>query len=117
MRRLFTLIHIFLFISAILFGQELSVQSFYLANKDLTANTPGTMVHDQNGNVCALIKVETTLKGFTFDVGVLGMYCGSDTVEIDYATGEIFPNARGIGRVHVCSDCMRQQRHKKTGRI
>ena len=31
------------------------------------------MVHDQNGNVCALIKVETTQKGFTFDVGVLGV--------------------------------------------
>ncbi len=73
MRRLFTLIHIFLFIPAILFGQELSVQSFYLADKDLTANTPGTMVKDQNGEVCALIKVETTLKGFTFDVGVLGV--------------------------------------------
>lgn len=73
MRRLFTLIHIFLFIPAILLGQELSVQSFYLADKDLTANTPGTMVKDQNGEVCALIKVETTQKGFTFDVGVLGV--------------------------------------------
>ena len=73
MRRLFTLIHIFLFIPAILLGQELSVQSFYLADKDLTANTPGTMVKDQNGEVCALIKVEATQKGFTFDVGVLGV--------------------------------------------
>ena len=54
-------------------AQELSVQSFMLAETDLTANTPGTMVHDQNGNVCALIKVETTQKGFTFDVGVLGV--------------------------------------------
>ena len=54
-------------------AQELSVQSFTLAETDITANTPGTMVHDQNGNVCALIKVETTQKGFTFDVGVLGV--------------------------------------------
>ena len=54
-------------------AQEMSVKSFYLAETDLTANTPGTMVHDQNGNVCALIKVETTHKGFTFDVGVLGV--------------------------------------------
>ena len=51
----------------------MGVQSFYLAETDLTANTPGTIVHDQNGNVCALIKVETTQKGFTFDVGVLGV--------------------------------------------
>ena len=45
------------------------------------------------------------------------MSCGAETVEIDYAPGEIFPCARGIGRVHVCSDCLRQQRHKKIGRI
>ena len=54
-------------------AQEMSVQSFYLAETDLTANTPGTMVHDQNGNVCALIKVETTHDGFNFDVGALGV--------------------------------------------
>lgn len=54
-------------------AQELAVQSFVLAETDLTANTPGTMVQDQNGNVCALIKVETTQNGFTFDVGVLGV--------------------------------------------
>ena len=54
-------------------AQELAVQSFVLAETDLTANTPGTMVHDQNGNVCALIKVETSHDGFTFDVGSLGV--------------------------------------------
>lgn len=54
-------------------AQELSVKSFHPAETDLTANTPGTMVYDQNGNVCALIKVETTLDGFSFDVGSLGI--------------------------------------------
>lgn len=54
-------------------AQELAVQSFMLAETDLTANTPGTMVQDQNGNVCALIKVETTVDGFSFDVGSLGV--------------------------------------------
>lgn len=49
------------------------MKSFYLAETDLTANTPGTMVQDQNGNVCALIKVETTADGFSFDVGSLGV--------------------------------------------
>jgi hypothetical protein len=62
----------------------MSVKSFYLAENDLTANTPGTMVHDQNGNVCALIKLETTQKGFTFDVGISGVM---STVE---KTGEIW---------------------------
>lgn len=51
----------------------MSVKSFYLAETDLTANTPGTIVNDQNGDICALIKVETTQKGFTFDVGILGV--------------------------------------------
>ena len=55
------------------FAQEFSVKQFFLAETDLTANTPGTMVEDQNGNPCALIKVETTLDGYTFNVGVLGV--------------------------------------------
>ena len=71
MKKLFILI--LLSIATIAHGQEMSVKSFYLAETDLTANTPGTMVYDQNGNVCALIKVETTLDGFSFDVGSLGV--------------------------------------------
>lgn len=54
-------------------AQNIAVESFVLAQTDLTANTPGTMYKDQNGEVCALIKVETTQKGFTFDVGVMGV--------------------------------------------
>ena len=71
MKKLFILI--LLSIATFAHGQEMSVKSFYLAETDLTANTPGTMVYDQNGNVCALIKVETTLDGFSFDVGSLGV--------------------------------------------
>lgn len=54
-------------------AQEMSVRQFFEAPTDLTANTPGTMVKDQNGEVCALIKVETTLDGFSWDVGSLGV--------------------------------------------
>ncbi|MBO5978931.1 MAG: PEGA domain-containing protein [Bacteroidales bacterium] len=68
----------------LLYAQQFSVNSFFLAETDLTANTPGTMVYDQNGNLCALIKVETTMKDFTFDVGVLGI---ASTV---YEPGEIW---------------------------
>ena len=71
MKKLFILI--LLSIATLTHGQEMSVKSFYLAETDLTANTPGTMVYDQNGNVCALIKVETTVDGFSFDVGSLGV--------------------------------------------
>lgn len=45
-------------------AQSLAVESFELAPNDLTANAPGTMVYDQNGNVCALIKIETPHDGF-----------------------------------------------------
>lgn len=65
-------------------AQEMTVKSFYLAETDLTAMTRGTMEYDQNGNLCALIKVETTLKDFTFEVGVLGI---TKTV---FQTGEIW---------------------------
>ena len=54
-------------------AQEMSVRSFTLAETDLTANTPGTSMLDQNGEPCALIKVETTQTGFSFDVGTLGV--------------------------------------------
>ena len=74
MKRLYWIIlTILLFIPSILHGQELKIKSFYLAETDLTANTPGTMEYDQNGNLCALIKVETVLDGFTFDVGTMGI--------------------------------------------
>lgn len=72
MKRFYFLL-ILILIPGTLLSQEFSVKSFYLAETDLTANTQGTMVHDQNGNPCALIKVETTLNGYTFDVGVLGV--------------------------------------------
>lgn len=54
-------------------GGEMSVLSFYLAETDLDANTAGTMMYDQNGEVCAIIKLETSLDGFAFDVGSLGV--------------------------------------------
>ena len=57
----------------ILGAQNISVSSFRLLETDLTANTAGTMEHDQNGEVAALIKVVTTQTGFSFDGGSLGI--------------------------------------------
>ena len=54
-------------------AQNISVASFTLDEKDLTANLAGTSVEDQNGQKCALLRIQTTEKGFTFDVGVLGI--------------------------------------------
>lgn len=52
-------------------AQHITVESFDPAPYDLTANLEGTTVYDQNGNECALIRIQTTQKGFSFDVGLL----------------------------------------------
>ena len=55
-------------------AQNISVADFYFAENDLTARYHGTSMEDQNGNLCAIIKVETTEKGlWSFDVGALGV--------------------------------------------
>ena len=57
-----------------LLAQGIQVTDFSFDEKDLTANIAGTEVIDpNNGRKCALIKVHTTQKGFTFDVGALGV--------------------------------------------
>lgn len=66
------------------YAQNMSVESFRLLSNDLTANTPGTMVRDQNGDVSALIKVVTTETGFVFDGGMLGI------VDTQQKTGEVW---------------------------
>ena len=58
---------------AVISAQNISVASFKLLENDLTANTHGTMVLDQNGEVAALIKIVTTEKGFVFDGGMVGI--------------------------------------------
>ncbi|MBQ0056498.1 MAG: SUMF1/EgtB/PvdO family nonheme iron enzyme [Bacteroidales bacterium] len=52
---------------------QIAVESFELDEFDGTANRRETQVFDLDGNPCALIKVETTLKGLSFDTGVLGI--------------------------------------------
>lgn len=83
MKKLFTILILFA-CSLLTHAQELSVKSFSLAETDLTAMTQGSMIKDQNGNPCALIKLETTIDGFTFDVGVLGVR------EVKRVAGEIW---------------------------
>lgn len=53
-------------------AQDISVTEFYLAEHDLTANGRNAVM-DQNGDKCALIRVQTTQKGFQFDVGSAGI--------------------------------------------
>ena len=65
---------LFLLIPFVAFGQDkIAVADFALAPKDLTAIQQGTLLADQNGEKCAIIKVKTTEKGFTFDIGSLAV--------------------------------------------
>ena len=59
--------------SLTIYSQGIAVEKFEAAPNDLTANKQGTVVYDQNGDVCALIRIQTTQKGFSFDVGSLGI--------------------------------------------
>lgn len=54
-------------------AQKISVSRFILAESDLTAQNRNTSVEDQNGDKCALIRIQTTQKGFSFDVGSAGV--------------------------------------------
>lgn len=73
MRKFFVALLLLAFVATVQ-AQHIAVKDFYYAENDLTARTHGTSEEDQNGNLCALIKVETTEKGmWTFDVGMLGV--------------------------------------------
>ncbi len=61
---------------ALPFCAQIEVVSFEHLQTDLTANTKGTTVYDQNGEKCALIKIRTipiVVKDFIYDVGRLGI--------------------------------------------
>ena len=79
------------------YSQGIAVEKFEAAPEDLTANLQGTQVLDQNGDVCALIRIQTTQKGFVFDVGVLGI-----TKTDDNKVGEIWVYVpKGVKRITI----------------
>ncbi len=73
--RLRTLLALLFFsLAQVLSAQSIQVSDFHYDEFDTAANTSGTAFIDpNNGNKCALIKVHTTQRGFTFDVGALGV--------------------------------------------
>ena len=80
----------FLFTFIAGYAQNIAVADFYYDPNDLTARTSGTSRKDQNGNLSALIKVETTEKGlWSFDVGMLGIV-GSIEVQNEIHPAEIW---------------------------
>ncbi|MDD6784288.1 MAG: formylglycine-generating enzyme family protein [Prevotellaceae bacterium] len=76
---------LFFFALSLCAQDSIKVVGFEMDPHDQTANLSSTMKRDQNGEVCALIRVQTPEKGFLFDVGVLGIV----DVDEDH-TGEIW---------------------------
>lgn len=60
------MILIFCLISLTSYGQNMSIASFKMDEADQTANVSPTMRTDINGEKCALIKIATTQKNFSF---------------------------------------------------
>ena len=86
MKRVYTIIVLIFTILLGLQAQNISVESFSILPHDLTANIKGTSRFDQNTRKnAALIKIETTQKGFVFEGGSLG-FVGDP----EYKTGEIW---------------------------
>ena len=85
-------------------AQKMSVSEFKIDDSDLTAITTGTIVLDQNGEKCALIKVEVTEFGFLFDVGSLGV------VKTEQHAGEVWVYVpEGVKRISI--------NHPKWGKV
>ena len=74
MKRILLLVYL-VTCSWLMFAQNIVVESFRYDETDLDANLEGTIVYDQNGEKCALIKVRSNppTKDFIFDLGVLGV--------------------------------------------
>ena len=60
-------------LSAAMSAQQMTITDFELNLRDQTANNEETKVIDDNGNPCALLKIETLQKGFTIDGGSVGI--------------------------------------------
>lgn len=71
MIRKFTIILLFILVTSSLFAQ-IGVKSFRKLENDMSARVDAKKL-DQNGDVCAIIKVVTTQTGFSFDCGQLGI--------------------------------------------
>ena len=60
-------------VSLTVMAHSMSVTSYELDETDLTPKYPATKVIDQNGETCALIRIQTKVKGQSFDVGLPGV--------------------------------------------
>lgn len=80
------ILHILLFLSlsSPLLAQSISITGFSLLETDFTAMNRDTRRLDRNGEPCALLRIETTEAGFSFDGGLLGVS------DVSYRSGEVW---------------------------
>ena len=83
MKRLVSILTMSLF-AVLLNAQNISVVGIKLDENDHTAEEDATMKFDQNGEVCALIKILTDESDFSYDVGSLGV------TDVEEHEGEIW---------------------------
>lgn len=60
-----------------IYAQQLQIVDFHLDETDQSANRAGSEVFDLDDNPCALLRLQTTVKGFSFDMGTIG-FCSID---------------------------------------
>lgn len=76
MKRIYkvSIFFILLFLTHNMFSQEtlFSVKEFYLDEHDMTAGVPPVMRKDQNGKICARIKIETSYE-LAIEAGIAGI--------------------------------------------
>ena len=105
-----SLLLLLVFCSIAVQAQNIAVKSFAIDETDMTANTTGTTVIDQNGQKCALIKMITTQTGFTFDAGSLGI------VKTEQHVGEVWIYVpEGVKRLTISHPTLGQLRDYDLG--
>jgi hypothetical protein len=81
MKKCLLILILMVFTGTGLFAQQISVKSFRMLENDLTARVEAPK-KDQNGDVCAIIKVVTTQTGFIWEPDWLGI------ISAEYKGGE-----------------------------
>ena len=75
---------LFLSLGCTLSAQSISITGFSLLETDFSAMNRDTRRLDRNGEPCALLRIETTETGFTFDGGLIGV------TDVSYHKGEVW---------------------------
>lgn len=100
-----TLIFVLLFLGASSWGQSLRISDFKSAVADGAGANVNTAVTDPDGNLCAVLRMETKLTGLTFEAGLSGI------MDVRYGDGVIYVfiprSARKISVAHKDYEALR----------